>query len=108
MTMRRTIPKRERRGGYTAVKDGNGNKDDKDDDEEDVMDVLPPLVARRVKRLKCFNTERERVTERHLEERAALEMNYSDLSKPLYKERGNVVAGCLDEDTERIHKEGGG
>ena len=67
-------------GGYTAVKDGNGDEDDKDDDEEDVMDVLPPLVARRVKRLKCLNTERERVTERHLKERAALEMNYSDLS----------------------------
>ena len=29
-------------GGYTAVKDGNGDEDDKDDDEEDVMDVLPP------------------------------------------------------------------
>ena len=45
----------------------------------DMMDVLPPLVARRVKRLKRLNTERERVMERYLEERAALEMKYLDL-----------------------------
>ena len=50
------------------VKDGNG-----DDDEEGVMGVLPPPVARRVERLKCLNTGRERVMEKYLEERAALE-----------------------------------
>ena len=33
------------------------------DKEEDVKGVIPPLVARRVERLKCFNTERERVME---------------------------------------------
>ena len=43
-------------------------------DVMDVVDILPPLVARRVKRLKCLNTERERVMERYMEERAALEM----------------------------------
>ena len=45
---------------------------------------------------------------RYLEDRAALEMKYSDLCKPLYKERGNVVAGRLDDEIKRIHKEGGG
>ena len=35
-------------------------------------------------------------------------MKYLDLCKPLYKERGNVVAGCLDDKIERINKEGGG
>ena len=45
---------------------------------------------------------------KYLEERAALEMKYSDMCKPLYKERGNTVAGCLDDEIERIHKEGGG
>ena len=51
------------------VKDVNNedNKDDKDDGEEDAMDVLPPLVARRVERLKCLNTQRERVMEKYLE-----------------------------------------
>ena len=74
----------------------------------DVMGVLPPLVSCRVERLRCLNTERERVMEPYLEERAVLETKFSDLCQPLYKEIGNVVAGRLDDDTKRIHKEGGG
>ena len=35
-------------------------------------------------------------------------MKYLDLCKPLYKERGNVVSGRLDDDIERINKDGGG
>ena len=100
-----------RGGGNPTVEDGNnedGNDDDKNDDKEDVMDVLPPLVVSRVERLKCLNTERERVMERYLEERAALKMKYFDICKPLYEERGNVVTGCLDDDIERVNKEGGG
>ena len=31
-----------------------------------------------------------------------------DLCKPLYEERGNVVTRRLDDDIDRIHKEGGG
>ena len=46
--------------------------------------------------------------ERYLEKRAVMEIKYSDLCKPLYKERGEVVTGCLDDEIERIHKEGGG
>ena len=72
------------------------------------MDLIPPLVARRVERLKCLNTERASVMEKYLEERAALETKYSDLCKPIYEERGNVVAGRLGDDIERIHKEVGG
>ena len=106
MTMSRTIPRGKRRGGDPAVKDGNDNNDE--DDLMDVMGVLPPLVARRVEHLKCLNTERERVMEQYLEERTALETKYSDLCKPLYEERGNVVAGCLYDEIEMIHKEGGG
>ena len=45
---------------------------------------------------------------RYLEKREALEMKYLDLCKPLYKERGNVVSGRLDDDIERINKDGGG
>ena len=98
-------------GGNATVEDGkneDGNDDDKNDDKEDVMDVLPPLVVSRVERLKCLNTERERVMERYLEERAALKMKYFDICKPLYEERGNVVTGCLDDDIEKIRKERGG
>ena len=51
----------------------------------DGMGVLSPLVARRVERLKCLNTDRERVMERYLEEREALEKKYLDLCKPLYE-----------------------
>ena len=72
------------------------------------MDILPPLEAGGVEHLKCLNTERERVMERYLGEGVALETKYLDLCKPLYKDRGNVVARCLDEDIEMIHKEGGG
>ena len=93
------------------VKGGNDEDyDDKyyeDDNEEGVIDVLSPLVARIVERLKRLNTEKERVTEEYLEERAAPEMKYLDICKPLYEERGNVVAGRLDDEIERIHKEGG-
>ena len=35
-------------------------------------------------------------------------MKYSVLCKPLYEERGNVVAGRLYDEIERIHKEGEG
>ena len=51
----------------------------------EVMDFFTPLVVRRVKRLKCINTERERATEQYLKEISALETKYSDLSKPLYE-----------------------
>ena len=59
--MRRKIP-RGGEGGDPAVKYGNSDKDD--DDKEDMMEimgVLPLLVARRVERLKCLNTERGRI-----------------------------------------------
>ena len=72
------------------------------------MDALPPLVSRRVERIKILNTERERAMEQYLEERAELEMKYSDLCETLYEERGNVVARRLDDKIERINKEGGG
>ena len=109
-----TIPRKGGRGGDPVVEDGNdkdNNDDDENVDEEDVMDmigVLPTLVARRFERLKCLNMERERVMGRYLEERAALDIKYLYLCKPLYKERGNVVAGRLDDEIKRIHKEGGG
>ena len=35
-------------------------------------------------------------------------MKYLDLCKPLYDERGNVVAIRLDDEIESINKEGGG
>ena len=85
------------------VEDGNG-KDDKDGNEEDVIDVLPPLVARIVKILKRLKTERERVLGKYMEERAALEMKYLDICKPLYEEIGNVFSGSLDDEIERVHK----
>ena len=60
-----------------TVEDGNG-----EEDVMDVMGILPSLVACRVEHLKRLNTGRERVMEQYLEERAALEMKYSDLCKP--------------------------
>ena len=61
------------------VKDGNG-----DDDEEGVMGVLPPPVARRVERLKCLNSGRDRVMGKYLEERAALEKKNIWINASLY------------------------
>ena len=43
-----------------------------------------------------------------MEERAALEKKYSDLCKPIYEERGSVIAGSFDDRIMRIHKVGGG
>ena len=43
-----------------------------------------------------------------MEERETLEMKYLDPCNPLYEERGNFVTGRLDEEIERIHKDGGG
>ena len=71
------------------------------------MEILLPLVARRAERIKCLNTKRERVMERYMEDRASLETKYLDLCKPLYEERQNVVTGCLDDEIEKVHKEGG-
>ena len=45
---------------------------------------------------------------KYLEERAFLEMKYLDLCKPLYEERGKIVAGHLDDEIEKIDKEGEG
>ena len=47
--------------------------------------------------------------ERYTEERAALETKYSDLRKPLYKERGNVVSPDVWIKISRgfIRREGG-
>ena len=73
----------------------------------DVMGVLPPLLSRIVERLRCLNTERERVMELYLEEKAALEMIYSDPWKPLYEEIRIVAAVYLDDEIKRIRKEGG-
>ena len=76
----------------------------------DVMGVLPPPppLSRRFERLRCLNMERDRVMEQYLEETAVLETKISNLCKPLYEEIGNVVAGRLDYETKRIHKEEGG
>ena len=46
--------------------------------------------------------------EQYLEERAALEMKYLDLCKPIYEERRNIFARSLDDEIKRIHKEEGG
>ena len=96
-------------GDDPAVEDGKDkdDEDDKEDDEEDIMDVLPPLLARRVERPISLNTERERVMERYLEERAALEMKYLYLCNPIYKKIGNVVARRLDDMIMSINNEGG-
>ena len=42
-----------------------------------------------------------------MEERAASKMKYLNLCQPIYKERGNVVAGSLDDDIDRIHQKRG-
>ena len=45
--------------------------------------------------------------ELYLEEISALEKKYSDICKPLYKERQNVATVRLDDDIKRINREGG-
>ena len=42
-----------------------------------------------------------------MEERVVLEMKYLDIFQPVYKERGNVVAGSVDDDIDITHKERG-
>ena len=45
---------------------------------------------------------------KYLEEIAATEMKDLEICKPLYEERGNVIARRLDDEIKRIHKEVGG
>jgi nucleosome assembly protein 1-like 1 len=78
--------------------------DDEDDDEEDPLAHLPGYVLARVEKLKELNEQREEAIAAYLEDRAALELKYQALYKPLYEERSAIVCGEQDEE---IAREGG-
>jgi nucleosome assembly protein 1-like 1 len=78
--------------------DDSEEDEDDDDDEEDFMAQLPKSVRHRVEKLKELNGKRDEIMEDYLKERAALEKKFSDLCKPLYDERGDIIAGKKDEE----------
>ncbi|KAL7517749.1 hypothetical protein ACHAWX_002644 [Stephanocyclus meneghinianus] len=60
------------------------------------LSLLPPVVHPRLAHLKSLHAQRDELLQRYQVERAALELKYADLMKPLYEERRKVVAGELD------------
>lgn len=84
------------------VDDDDDNDDDTEEvdmdegDDDDMMSLLPVAVRRRVEKLKDLNAARESIMQEYLEERAALENKYSDLCKPLYAQRSDIIKGVMD------------
>jgi nucleosome assembly protein 1-like 1 len=74
---------------------------DDEDDEEDPLAHLPGYVLARVEKLKELNEQREEAIAAYLEDRAALELKYQALYKPLYEERSAIVCGEQDEEIAR-------
>jgi nucleosome assembly protein 1-like 1 len=71
--------------------------DQEEDDEEDPLAHLPGYVLSRVDKLKELNEQREEHIAAYLEDRAALELKYQALYKPLYEERSAIVCGEQDD-----------
>ena len=62
--------------------------------------MLPKAVHPRIDRLKKLHSQRDELLARYQVERAALELKYTDLMKPLYEERRGVVNGELEDEKE--------
>lgn len=73
-----------------------GDEEDDDDDDENPLAHLPGYILARVERLKSLDEQRESLMTTYLEERAALELKYETLCKPLYDDRAAVACGEKD------------
>lgn len=73
-------------------------EEEDDDDNDDFMAELPQRVRHRVEKMKELNNLRDEIMEDYLKERAALEKKYSDLCKPLYAERAEIIVGKKDQE----------
>ena len=77
--------------------DGDEEEDDSDsDDEEDFVASLPPPIRKKVDELKELNQKRNDFMDDYLKERAALEKKYSEMCKPLYEKRRDIINGKHD------------
>ncbi len=71
--------------------DLDNDEDDDDDSEEDFVESLPPILKTRVSKLKELNTQRDKIMDEYLKERAALEVKFATLCQPLYEQRRSVL-----------------
>jgi nucleosome assembly protein 1-like 1 len=78
------------------------DEDDEDgemefDNDEDPMSVLPQYVVKRVNKLQDLHMQKEKILEEYLKDRAALELKYQALCRPLYVKRSEIISGTMDE-----------
>jgi len=76
----------------------NDDEEDEDEEDEDFMAELPQSVRHRVEKMKELNHHRDEIMDDYLKERAALEKKYSDLCKPLYAQRAEIIVGKKDKE----------
>jgi nucleosome assembly protein 1-like 1 len=74
------------------------DEEDEDEEDEDFMAELPQSVRHRVEKMKELNHHRDEIMDDYLKERAALEKKYSDLCKPLYAQRAEIIVGKKDKE----------
>jgi nucleosome assembly protein 1-like 1 len=88
----------------TSSEEEDDEGDDDDDDDSDAVNEeimpLPPALKRRVEYLKTLNEERNMLMNDYTKERAALELRYQDLCRPLFDKRKRLVGGEMDDEIQ--------
>ena len=82
-----------------VVEEASENEDDNleaEDIRREFLSLLPPNVLPRIDHLKVLHGKRDELLTRYRVERAALEVKYADLMKPIYEERKQIVNGALE------------
>ena len=82
----------------------SSNVDSDDEEEADFVSMLPKDVRQRVMKLKELNSQRDAILEDYLRERAELEHKFSNICKPLYKQRFEIVNGNQDDSIREEEK----
>jgi nucleosome assembly protein 1-like 1 len=81
-----------------AIDDEDGQDGEMEfDNDEDPMSVLPLYVVKRVNKLQDLHTQKEKILEEYLKDRAALELKYQALCRPLYVKRTEIISGVMDD-----------
>lgn len=75
--------------------------EEEDDQDNNPLNNLPGYVVPRVAKLQDLDEQREKIMEKYLEERAALEKKYAARLRPLYDTRASIVRGDKDEEIEK-------
>ena len=82
-----------------VVEDVSENEDNNleaEDIRQEFLSLLPPNVLPRIDHLKALHGKRDELLTAYQVERAALEVKYAHLMKPIYEERKQIVNGALE------------